>query len=330
MTIHAALALVVAAGLAAAAGPGRASVDVDEIDVQAIVVQRLGTSAATAIDIRRQSQRNVGLTSEAEATITAPGYSQPTPLPGDTFFIDATARAYQTALGFNATAVDGAFANGQGYNRLSATTEWQLSGFVRPRIGVVETARLEYLLFPGLVGISRFGSALEAGFRYEISLFADGTERFHLDASVVLKRPANSQLSTLGATGPFAAVLSRGSAVRHGITHDTAMTEAFLGDADLGSFTDLTEIALTYTMESWLVMPGHELSAFSQVGDPFALSSDATAEVARHFPGLGTSGFSLSSTTAPVPEPGAAGLLAAGLAGLAWRVRRQGCARRPG
>lgn len=303
-----------------AAGAVQATVDIDTITVEAVVVQQIGATAATATDIRRNPQRAEGFTSEALAALTAPASTVPLGQPGDTQFFDAHARAYQTALGFNATQVDGGFANALGHNRLSATTRWSLAGFVRPRIGLVETARLDYLLFPGQLGISQFGSPVQAGFRCEITLVADGSERFRLDAQVVLDRASGRLQSTLDATGPFAGLVSRGTVVRENVSHETALTEAYLGSAELGSFTDQTEILLTYTMEAWMVMPGWELAGLAQVGDPFALSTNPHAELARAFPGLNPTGFSLSSTTAPVPEPAAAALLAAGLAGLAWRI----------
>ena len=322
MPLRAARPLVFAALVVTAALPARATVDIDELRVSALVAQQIGPNAAAATTVRSASQRDVGTDTRADASITAPASSPPPGQAGDTGFHDATATAFQTGAGFNATRVDGSFANALGHNRLSATTTWELEGFVRPRIGLTETARLDYMLFPGELGVGRFGTGVEAGFRYEITLVADGTVRFHLESSVLLQRTPGSVSATVLASGPFAGTLSRGTSTRHNMPYDTALTEAYLGSAELGSFTDQTGILLTYTMESWVAMPGYELAGYAQVGDPFGLASDAQAEVARHFPGLGVAGFDLVS--APVPEPRNAALLVAGLVALAWCMQRRG------
>lgn len=105
------------------------------------------------------------------------------------------------------------------------------------------------------------------------------------------------------------------------VTYQTVATEAYLGSAALGTFIDRTEFSLTCIMESWVTLPGYENAGFAGVGDPFALRSDAAAELQRVFPGIDPAAM-FSVTTAPVPEPTHLALLLPGLL-IVLRAARQ-------
>jgi hypothetical protein len=310
------------------AGVAHAEINVDALRLNALVTQEVGTSASNITFTRRQNVSSSELELHpmpVDAHLEAPAFTPPAGAPGDTGWAPALLDAYQSAEGFNTTRVSGRFANGSAYNRISSRTEWNLSGFVVVPIGLTTTARLDYLLFPGLAGLSSIfsGPYGEVGFRYEITLFADGSEQFRLDSSVVLSRSQGSLQPVLNATGVFAGLASQGGEVRDSVTYQTVATEAYLGNAALGTFIDQTEFSLTYIMESWVTLPGYENAGFASVGDPFALRSDAAAELQRVFPGVDPEAM-FGVTTAPVPEPAHIALLLPGL----WVVLRAARQRR--
>lgn len=310
------------------AGAAQADINVDALRLNALVTQEVGTSANNVTFTRQQNDPSSEPPlhpTPADAHLEAPAFTPPAGAPGDTGWAPALLDAYQSAEGFNTTRVSGRFANGSAYNRISSRTEWNLSGFVVVPIGLTTTARLDYLLFPGLAGLSSnfSGPYGEVGFRYEITLFADGSEQFRLDSSVVLSRSQGSLQPVLNATGVFAGLANLGGEVRDSVTYQTVATEAYLGSAELGTFIDQTDFSLTYVMESWVTLPGYENAGFAGVGDPFALRSDAAAELQRVFPGIDPEAM-FSITTAPVPEPTQLALLLPGvlIVARAARLRR--------
>lgn len=309
-------------------GAAQAEVNVDYLTLRAVVTQDAGSSASNITFTRTDnvfSGQPAFHPTPADAHLEAPAFTPPAGAPGDTGWAPALLDAYQSAEGFNTTRVSGRFANGLAYNRIGSRTEWTMVGFVSVPIGLSTTARLDYLLFPGLAGLasSFSGPYGEVGFRYEITLAANGSEQFRLDSSVVLSRSQGSLQPVLNATGVFAGLASQGGEVRDSVNYQTVATEAYLGSAALGTFIDQTEFSLTYVMESWVAVPGYENAGFAGVGDPFALRSDAPAELQRVFPGLDPEAMFVV-TTAPVPEPAHIALLLPGL----WVVLRAARQRR--
>lgn len=190
------------------AGVAYAEIDVDALRLDARVTQEVGTSASNVTFTRRQnvsSSEPAFHPPPADAHLEAPAFTPPAGAPGDTGWAPAVLDAYQSAEGFDTMRVSGRFANGLAYNRISALTEWNMAAFVVAPIGITTTARLDYLLFPGLAGLSSnfSGPYGEVGFRYEITLGSNGSEQFRLESSVVLSRSqGGNRYSTRPAYSP--------------------------------------------------------------------------------------------------------------------------------
>lgn len=303
-----------AALLLALAGPlpAQALVVMETPELFALVSYTPGGRTPVGQGIQARSSFS---TTEAEATLTVAPFTPPAGAQGDTGFLAAQLDAYQDALGFNAARVSGGFANGPAVNRLFARTDWYVDFTVLSLVLPRTEVRLEYLLFPGEVGLGSFGSfAAEAGVRYRVNNQVVG--------EVVLSRVAGQSGTTLNTSGPFAGqALSVGTEVRGGMTYDVVRTEPYVGAMNLGSFIHLALDTVEYTMEAWVDLPGFEAVGFAGLGDPFALRQDPQASLQRAFPGLQWAGMRVVDDAAPagVPEPAPALLLAAGLLAAARR-----------
>ena len=255
----------------------------------------------------------------SQVSITVPAFTPPTGAPGDTQFQPAQARAYQSTLGFNTTSVEAAIADGVAYHRLEARTAWTTEvQILQPLPSHVPiTLTLDYLLFPGELGLSRSGDYVGlAGYSAEIYFETSST------AGVVWAAQSEASLSRTGAglpvvqtSGDFGSQSPTPAIESHGgMLYDVVHTDPVIGSVKLGEFQNGDTVTVTYAMTSWLEIPGWEVGGFARVGDPFGLSSDPEGYVASIFPGHGTLSFTVQEAVAPVPLPGGLVLLASGLA----------------
>lgn len=251
-----------------------------------------------------------------------PDFTPPAGAIGDTLFLPAELRAYQSVEGFNATRVDAAIADGLPFHRAEARTEWSISAQVSNLIPHSQVrVFLDYLLFPGEAGLTAFGGFTgEAGFRAAISV-----EDVQIDESLAtLRSGPGLALPTLATSGDFLQPgVSLTTELRNGLSHNVIRTEPVFGTADLGLFQNGDFVNVKYVLEAWLEIPGFEVGGFAAIGDPFALSSDPAAYLASQLPGIDVRGMVLTEQPVPVPLPGGFGLLfgAVGVMGAALRRR---------
>ncbi len=214
----------------------------------------------------------------------------------------ATAAQNETVLGiFSALEADGTFFVGgpSANNSLLSRTTWQDS----PTSAGPTSITL--FIKPGELGFSDFNgqsllSTVPIEARFKIELTVNGTQFFFAEA--ILRGGKNSHSLTengtdLGGTG-FADVDFPSNVF--GYRFDPLFTTINLGNL---SPTDV----VLYTMEVSVSGPGLETGGFARVGDPFDLTGN---------------GSSIAFST-PVPEPGVALLLGAGLLALGGTSRKR-------
>jgi hypothetical protein len=318
--------------LAAVAPPSRADVEVGATLVNANSFYRFGTSAGTAqaVVVSDPVTQQPGDSSgrDVEAVLTVPAFTPPTGAAGDTFFRPATVRAFQTPEGFNATSVDAAIANGLAFTEFVAETTWTQIVQVTNLFGLRTNVDLEYLLFPGAVGLSSFGSAdrvARVSSSIRVSFLDTGLFKDVSDSSMELRQVAGSLFPVATSSGDLASSpLTLSSETRNGLNHTVAKSDPFFGVARIGTFESDSAIAISYTLRASLTMPGFEMAGFANIGDPFELASDPDAFIVSQFPGLENFQFSVREVPAPVPLPGAWVLLASALAFLGVCRRREG------
>lgn len=237
--------------------------------------------------------------------------------------IDAYARldddntAFQSAAGINAVQVRAAISNGYPLNYLRASTTYTLSVTTGP---VGQSIFLDYLVFPGVVGLPRFGNAgSKARIAYEVAVidplrFGTGAsgqvmlEQVRQGLGVVTQSTVDPEFAAAGFRGGTTAI--------DGLNVDTLETQAFLATAFLGFYQPFTLVEIAYRMSAEIQIPGYEVAAIARVGDPFALRADAQAELDKYFPGSDVPFRVRAEAVAVVPEPGVWWLLAVGLACL--------------
>jgi hypothetical protein len=305
------------------AAPASANLDIQQVLIRAEGnIEITGRAALVAEDFP-----GAGAAS-AKAALDLPVFTPPGGGPYDTLFQPASVHAFQSNAGFNATSVQGAFANGLERNFLYARTLWSIEVFVNlsvlPGTGPSGTdVTLDYLLFPGEVGLSTFGTG-NAGFRTRIGVFGGSEVR----AELTMTREIGKPLPVITASGDFATLpVTLGAETRDGLNYHVAKTEAIVGSAALGRFLNGSTFFLEYEMEAWLEVPGFEVAGFARISDPFELENDPTAFIGSQFPGLENFQFSVREVPAPVPLPGAWVMLASGLAFLGVCHRRGGALR---
>jgi len=266
----------------------------------------------------------------AEAAVELPVFTSPAGAPGDTLFQPARVHAFQSESGFNATAVKGAFADGLERHFLVARTRWSIEIEVEldlplplPESGIGPSGTfvtLDYLLFPGEIGLSAFGGYKgNAGIRARIAA-EDGNS---IVSEMSLSRPAGSLLPVLSTSGDFAfSPPTMGAEVRDGLLYHVAKSGPIFGSANMGRYLDGEVFELSYDLEAWLEIPGFEVGGFARISDPFELANNPDAFIESQFPGLGDFNFSVRETPAPVPVPGAGLMLTSGLLVLGAKCRR--------
>lgn len=303
--------------------PAEARIVIDSTSVFASIHAQVGPAANPVVIDRFVSA------SPAMVQYELPVFTPPRGAPGDTLFSPAELRATQLVEGINATAVSGAFANGLTRNRLESLTSWTLFGHLVPTLLVpLETLRLQYMLFAGDLGLSRFGDYDgEVGVSMEIVLTEGPVERFRLESELALERHAGSIVPTLRSSAPLSDPgLVLGATVIDGLSYDTLHVDPQLGEVNLGQYGIGPGVELTYTMRAWVEVPGLEIGGFARLGDPFGLANDPDAALARAFPGAGRNAFGLSTDAAPqaVPLPGTLALVLAVALPLGAAGRRRG------
>lgn len=262
----------------------------------------------------------------AETIGIVPDFTPPGGQNGDTLFLPAEMRAYQSVEGFNATRVSAAIADGKPFHRVEARTEWTLSVSVSNFLSNIPLAlSLEYLLFPGEAGLTAFGGfAGEAGFRAAISV----DDAPVVESITTLRSGAGLSVPTFATSGDFSQpTVSITNVVRNGLNHHVIHTEPVVGNVHLGVFQRGELVKVSYVLESWLEIPGFEVGGFAAIGDPFELASDPGAYLASQFPGNVVQPFTLTAQPAPVPLPGSLGLLLGALGVASMAQRRPGTSR---
>lgn len=250
--------------------------------------------------------------------------------------IDAYARldddntAYQSYSGFNAVRVQDLIENAYPQNYLAATTNYTIS--VTTVGDTLQALYLDYLVFPGVVGLQAFGSVGErARVTFDVNSLTPGLGvGFPMGAQgqVMLERVQRGLGTTLVSTiDPVflnAGAFTQGIAEVSGMRVNTIETQPFLATAFLGVYEPLTVVEIAYRMSASITIPGYETAAIARLGDPFSLRADTQAEIDKHFAGSPVPFRVRAETVTPVPEPGAWLMLLAGMAVMALRRTTRG------
>lgn len=323
-------------GLLLAAPPVEARIEILRTGISATATYQFGGSpqgpfqTMETTESFQPAQTGAGIT-RAEARLDVPAFTPPSGAPGDTRFLPAAIHAFQSIDGFNSTAVDASAAQGLLFNSFTASTLWEIDILVTNALGLPSDLELDYLLFPGEVGVSAFGTDRRAAFvhtQIDISQPSDIVPRVLSASSLFLSRESNSLIPSLSTSGDFSeAQIALTSDTRNGLNFDMATSDAIVKSVNLGNFASGTELKLRYEMSASVLIPGFEVAGFARIGDPFDLSSDPEAFLQTQFPGLDIASFSVRETPAPVPLPAAWMLLASGLASVGWRHRVRGSAK---
>lgn len=240
--------------------------------------------------------------------------------------LDDNNTAFQSYSGFNAVRVQAALANGYPQNIFRASTSYDLSVTTGPDY---QALFLDYLVFPGVVGLPRFAAA---GSKARISYSVDtagpiSNSTTGIQAEVLLERVLQGRnvvtRSTVDPIFAAAGVQTSGAAEIEGFLVDTIETQPFFDTVYLGFYSPVSVVDVRYQMEALIEIPGYETAAIARIGDPFALRADLQAEIDKHFPGSNVPFRIRAVPMSAVPEPSPGGFALAGLVVIAWRLVRR-------
>lgn len=237
--------------------------------------------------------------------------------------LDDRNTAFQSVAGINAVRVGGVFWNGLPFNEIRSSTTYDLRGTFFADDDRSHDLYMDFLVFPGVVGLSRYASP-DATATVELTvtsnLSSPLTAPVGAHAALTLNGGTASGLPTVTADPIFET--QPGTHTIDGFTLVAIETRPIFGTAYLGRARDGETVIASYLMTATVRMPGYEIGGVAMLGDPFALRTDSAAEMAEHFPGAAVP-FQFRAVAA-VPEPSAGLLGAIGLSVVAitaWRRR---------
>lgn len=275
------------------------------------------TTSATVENDERTAQPGAVLTrvnQDSDGGVSVDAYAQ----------LDDNNTAFQSYSGFNAVRVQAALANGYPQNIFRAHTSYDIS----VTTGTDSQALfLDYLVFPGVVGLPRFAAA---GSRARISYSVDtagpiSNPTTGIQAEVLLERVLQGRnvvtQSTVDPIFTAAGVQTSGATDVEGFLVDTIETQPFFDTVYLGFYSPVSLVEVRYQMEALIEIPGYETAAIARIGDPFVLRADIQAQIDRYFPGSDVP-FRIRAVKL-IPEPTAGWFGVVGLACLAFRLRQR-------
>jgi hypothetical protein len=239
--------------------------------------------------------------------------------------LDDRNTAFQSVTGINAVRAGGVFWNGLPFNEIASSTTFQLMGTFAAADRRPHDLYMDFLVFPGVVGLSRYATAgSTASVEFKVSSLRAGvTNPVVARAAVTLTGGTPSGLPTVTADPIFQT--QPGIHTLDGFTLHAVGTQPIFATAHLGEFRHGDSVNVSYHMTATVRMPGYEIAGVAMLGDPFSLRTDEAAEIARYFP-ESTLPFELRAVAA-VPEPATWAMSAAGLVvvlgAVAARRRKQ-------